>query len=106
MELLNPAAKGATTSAVTMTYWLLAFVSTKTFEDIGNVEWIGWHGAYWGFAAVCLAGIAFIAVVIPETKGRTSAEIQKHFGGGVEGVGVGRLGQQREELENCDCDSN
>lgn len=80
MELLNPVGKGITTSIVTMTYWFLAFLSTKCFEDIGNIEIIGWHGCYWAFAINSLIGIVFIYFVIPETKGKSSLDIQKYFG--------------------------
>jgi len=40
---------------------------------------LGWTTSYAFFAGVCLLGSFFIFFVIPETKGKTSEEIEIHF---------------------------
>ena len=41
-----------------------------------NVEY---YGVFWIYAANCFVGSAFVYFVLPETKGKTLAEIEKHF---------------------------
>ena len=41
-----------------------------------NVEY---YGVFWIYAGNCLVGSAFVYFVLPETKGKTLAEIEKHF---------------------------
>ena len=36
-------------------------------------------GAFWSFALVCFVGIIYVAVFIPETKGKSLEEIEKSF---------------------------
>ena len=58
---------------------MLAFVSTQTFVELANL--MGWHGCYWLLATICAGGGIFTFFIIPETKGKSSEEIQRYFGG-------------------------
>lgn len=53
--------------------WVLAFVMVKFFESVAEV--FGMHGWVFFFAACTLVGTVFIIILIPETKGKTYAEI-------------------------------
>jgi hypothetical protein len=69
---------GEAASFVTFTYWILAFVATKTFQDMISI--FRESGCYWVFAAICFAGATFTYFVIPETKNKSPEEIQRYFG--------------------------
>lgn len=53
--------------------WVLAFVMVKVFETVAVS--IGMHGWVFLFSGVTMVGAVFIIFVIPETKGKTYAEI-------------------------------
>jgi facilitated trehalose transporter len=56
---------------------LNTFMVLKLFPTLEmNVEY---YGVFWIYAANCLVGSAFVYFVLPETKGKTLAEIEKHF---------------------------
>ncbi|KAF5270584.1 hypothetical protein FQR65_LT05482 [Abscondita terminalis] len=54
---------------------LLAFISNKIFNPI--VENWGMHVAFCIFAGVCVFGICFGLLILPETKGKSFEEIQE-----------------------------
>jgi MFS family permease len=55
--------------------WLLAFVITKTFASLSAAMGIG--PVFWLFAALTIIGAIFVFLFVPETKGKTLAEIQR-----------------------------
>lgn len=59
--------------------WLLAFLITATFNSIS--EAIGIGQTFWIFAGFSLVGIIFVFLVIPETKGKSMADIQRMLSG-------------------------
>lgn len=59
--------------------WALAFLITATFGSIS--KGIGIGETFWIFAGLSLLGTIFVALVVPETKGKTIAEIQRMLGG-------------------------
>lgn len=59
--------------------WALAFLITVTFRSISNG--IGTGQTFWIFAGLSLLGTIFVTLVVPETKGKTIAEIQRMLGG-------------------------
>jgi hypothetical protein len=42
-------------------------------------RWFHEYGTFWLFAGCCLVGFFFIAVAVPETKGKTLEEIELYF---------------------------
>lgn len=50
-----------------------AFVVVKCFPLVASS--IGYHGAMFFFASVCLSGAVFIIVFLPETKGKSYEEV-------------------------------
>ncbi|GLH00779.1 Facilitated trehalose transporter Tret1-1 [Gryllus bimaculatus] len=59
--------------------YVCAFVGVKTFVDFRQA--LGLHGAFWLYAAVSLAGLGFVVVCVPETKGRDLDELHPKLAG-------------------------
>jgi SP family facilitated glucose transporter-like MFS transporter 8 len=51
------------------------FIVTFSFGKL--VDWLGEHWTFWLFAVICCIATVFIFFVVPETKGKTLAEIQR-----------------------------
>ncbi|GKA96015.1 sugar transporter ERD6-like protein 7 [Tanacetum coccineum] len=65
--------KGAAGSLATLTNWFGAWAVSFTFNFL--LSWSS-YGTFLVYAAINLAGILFIIVMVPETKGRTLEQIQ------------------------------
>jgi len=76
-EILPSQSRGLSTSIVVSLYWTIIFVSAKTFDDL--INFLGWTVSYGLFAGICVLGTIFIIMFVPETKGKTSEEIELHF---------------------------
>ncbi|ODM94716.1 Facilitated trehalose transporter Tret1 [Orchesella cincta] len=76
-EILPNHVKELASSCISICYWTLSFVAGKTFKDIKDV--IGYSGVYWLSSGICLIGALFVLFFVPETKGRSTDEIQKLF---------------------------
>jgi sugar porter (SP) family MFS transporter len=57
--------------------WSACFLLTYTFPLLNAA--LGAAGTFWTYGAVCLAGAVFLALRLPETKGRTLEEIETDF---------------------------
>lgn len=57
----------------------LAFLSTKTFTNLRNM--FGMAPTFWIFSALSFLGSAFCYFLVPETKGKSLAEIQLMLAG-------------------------
>lgn len=64
-------------ACISISYWGLSFAAGKSFQDIKDV--IGYMGVYWLSSGICLTGAFFVYFLVPETKGKSSDEIQKFF---------------------------
>lgn len=73
-ELLPVDVKDWATAAAIATNWALVFLVTNTFEAV--VDAAGRGPTFATFGAVCVAGLAFVALLVPETKGRSQEDIQ------------------------------
>lgn len=78
-ELCAPDVKGLASALAVMFNWTLVFLVTKTFgtmqEMIGS-DWTFWFFGFW--MAICTL---YVFIKVPETKGKTNAEIQALLGG-------------------------
>ena len=54
--------------------WMACFVLTYTFPFMN--AGLGAAGSFWTFAVICLAGLLYLYVWLPETKGKTLEEIE------------------------------
>ena len=57
--------------------WLLTFVVTKMFVPLSAV--VGVAGCFWIFTCFSALSLAYVAFLLPETKGRTLEEIEFYF---------------------------
>lgn len=71
--------RGRAVASAVSSLWIACFLVTYTFPFI--VRRIGVSGAFWFYAMVCMAGLAFVYFQIPETKGRSLEEIERQFAG-------------------------
>lgn len=78
-ELLPDQIKSPVGSAVTCVNWLMAFVVTASFITI--VDAVGAPAVYFGFAILQALTLAFIILVLIETKNKTLEQIQEELGG-------------------------
>jgi len=54
--------------------WIASFVLTYTFPLLEKS--IGSSGVFFGYGTICLLGFVFVALFVPETKGRTLEQIE------------------------------
>ena len=76
-ELLPPKGYGVTSGTITAINWCLAFVITKEFSAMEAT--LSKAGTFWLFGGVCGLGAAFVALFVPETKGRSLQDIALYF---------------------------
>lgn len=74
-ELFDTDIKGLAASVAVTINYALSFVVTKGALRISTTLGVG--GMFWMFSGFSVAGIVFIIIVVPETKKKTFAEIQR-----------------------------
>ncbi|XP_049542411.1 facilitated trehalose transporter Tret1 isoform X1 [Anopheles darlingi] len=80
-EILPGKIRGSAASVATAFNWSCTFVVTKTFADITAA--IGNHGAFWMFGSVCIIGLLFVIMYVPETQGKSLEDIERKMMGRV-----------------------
>lgn len=78
-ELFATEIKGLASSISGSICWITAFLVTKTFTNVRDA--IGLGETFWLFAIFTLCGTIFVWFIVPETKGKSFAEIQKTLAG-------------------------
>ncbi|XP_033110241.1 solute carrier family 2, facilitated glucose transporter member 8-like [Anneissia japonica] len=76
-EILPARAKGPASAVATAVNWLSAFIVTKVFFKMSVVMTDA--GVFWFYGGVSLLSVIFVALCLPETKGRSLEEIARHF---------------------------
>jgi facilitated trehalose transporter len=61
--------------------WTCTFVVTKTFTDL--ITGLGSATTFWMFGTICLAGLFFVIIWVPETQGISLEDIEKKLTGQV-----------------------
>ena len=69
--------QGIAASICTSFNWLVSFAVTYVVPPLGDA--INPSSCYFIFAGIALAGTIFVALVVPETKGKTEEEIRQLF---------------------------
>jgi MFS family permease len=82
-EIFPAHARAAGASAATAANWLWNFVVGLTFLPLATA--IGQGETFWVFAAVCALGLVFVNRYVPETKGRSFAQIDADVRGRWQG---------------------
>ncbi|XP_013870096.1 solute carrier family 2, facilitated glucose transporter member 8 [Austrofundulus limnaeus] len=78
-EVIPSRVRGFASAAVVLTNWGMAFIVTKTFQNM--MDGLTSAGTFWLFSCMCALNIVFTIVVIPETKGKTLEQIEAIFRG-------------------------
>ncbi|KAK8769053.1 solute carrier family 2, facilitated glucose transporter member 8-like [Amblyomma americanum] len=78
-ELLPLRVRGFATGICTSFNWTMAFIVTKTFNDMLDI--LKPYGTYWFFCAVMIISFFVVVLTLPETKGKTLEEIEAAFRG-------------------------
>lgn len=73
-EIFPNRIRGTAISIAVTALWTACFVLTYTFPLL-NAR-LGAAGTFWTYAAICLAGLLFIYIRLPETQGKTLEEIE------------------------------
>lgn len=76
-ELFPTNVKGAAVSLANLISSLLAFVVSKLYQVISDN--CGVYAAFGWFAVSCFLGVIFIALLVPETKGKSLLDIQEEL---------------------------
>lgn len=74
-ELFAPDIKGLAGSISATSNWTLAFIVTKTYNNLRDTLGVG--PTFWLYTVISLVGIVFIYFAVPETKGKSLSSIQK-----------------------------
>ncbi|EDW61315.2 uncharacterized protein Dvir_GJ20366, isoform B [Drosophila virilis] len=80
-EILPAKIRGSAASVATAFNWSCTFVVTKSFQDM--IDFMGAHGAFWMFGAICFIGLFFVIFYVPETQGKTLEDIERKMMGRV-----------------------
>lgn len=76
-ELFSTNIKGAAVSSTNVMSSLLAFAVSKLYQVIS--DYYGMYTTFGCFACSCFAGLIFIMLIVPETKGKSLLEIQEEL---------------------------
>lgn len=74
-EIVPGEARAASMAVATTALWAACFLLTYSFPLLNAAAGTGL--TFWLYGVVCVAGLAFIARELPETKGRTLEEIEQ-----------------------------
>ncbi|KAI4456984.1 sugar transporter-like [Holotrichia oblita] len=77
-ELFPTNIKGIAVSTITFYAGILTFTTAKFFKPLSNA-W-GMYSSFWLFGSVCVLGMIFVMILLPETKGKSFSEIQALLG--------------------------
>jgi facilitated trehalose transporter len=56
---------------------VMSFMTSHTYMDMKMAMQL--EGVFWLYGAFSLAGLVFVVIWVPETKGKSEAEIQEYF---------------------------
>jgi sugar porter (SP) family MFS transporter len=73
-EIFPNRIRGMAMSAAVCALWSACFILTYTFPLL-NAK-LGAAGTFWLYAVICVLGLIFITIKLPETKGRTLEQIE------------------------------
>lgn len=73
-EIFPNRVRGLATSIAVLSLWVANFILSYTFPIIKEAFSIA--ATFWIYAAVCVLGVIFIKIYIPETKNKTLEEIE------------------------------
>jgi sugar porter (SP) family MFS transporter len=82
-EIFPTGIRGRAMAIATVILWIFCFVVSQTFPMMDKNEWLVekfHHGfSFWVYGVFCVVLVAFVCRYVPETKGKTLEEIEKHW---------------------------
>ena len=75
-EIFPNQIRGAAMAIATFALWVGNALLAYFFPIINQA--INASGSFWVFAGICIAGLIFVWLRLPETKGKTLEEIELH----------------------------
>ncbi len=83
-EIFPTKIRGRAMAIATLCLWIANYIISQTFPMMDGNEWLvqRFHGGFpfWLYGAFCVVLLLFVAVFVPETKGRSLEEIEKMWG--------------------------
>jgi sugar porter (SP) family MFS transporter len=76
-EIFPNRIRGAAVSVAVSALWIACFILTFTFPILNKQ--LGPAMTFWAYAGVCVVGFVFIALRVPETKGKTLEQIEREL---------------------------
>jgi len=76
-EIFPNRIRGAAMSVAVMALWIACFLLTYTFPILNKK--LGASGTFWLYAVICLAGLVYIFVALPETKNKSLEQIEREL---------------------------
>jgi sugar porter (SP) family MFS transporter len=76
-EIFPNKVRGAAMALATFGLWIACFILTYTFPLLNKS--LGAAGTFWVYSGICLIGFVFIALKLPETKGKSLEIIEKEL---------------------------
>ncbi len=82
-EIFPTRIRGRAMAIATVILWISCFLVSQTFPMMDKNKWLVeklHHGfSFWVYAAFCVVEVLFVWLFVPETKGKTLEEIEKHW---------------------------
>jgi len=82
-EIFPTKIRGRAMSIATLCLWAANFVVSQTFPMMNENQWLvqKFHHAFpfWIYGSLCAVLLLFVFFCVPETKGKTLEEIEKHW---------------------------
>ena len=82
-EIFPNRIRSSAVSVAVSALWIACFILTYTFPLLNAA--LGAAGTFWTYAAICLAGLFFLTLRLPETKGKSLEEIETSLQAGKPG---------------------
>jgi sugar porter (SP) family MFS transporter len=79
-EIFPNRVRGSAMSVAVTALWTACFLLTYTFPLLNAA--LGAAGVFWTYAAICLAGLLFLYIRLPETRKKTLEEIETYVRSG------------------------
>ena len=76
-EIFPNRIRGTAISVAVSALWIADFVFTQTFPALNAA--VGTSGAFWLYAAICLAGFIFVVAFVPETSGKSLEQVEREI---------------------------
>ncbi len=76
-EIFPTQIRGRAMSIATVCLWTACYLVSQTFPWM--LKHLGGPATFWLYAAICLVTIVFVAIYVPETKGKSLEEIERSW---------------------------